>query len=378
MEKIDTPHPFLKSKDYAVKEKAKPISIVQTCKEMRRGLSVEQEVLKNNLFHIKLPFPWKLHELLEHVERDSNDHIIAWLPCGRAFKIHKPDEFCDSIMTKYFRQTQFKSFTRQVGSNLAIENKYRVRLIVSSRFVVSHLLQKLYTYGFSKIERGDADGAFAHPEFVKGNRSLCLTLGRNRFGDRRLKKSRKQARTPMAEEFERPRNACMSSIQVLGRSNEAAGSLKAERRNCPFIVGSTLSSAQERLVAKGRVDPNITTSNPGFEGLGDLVASWRARADGNGTTLPAEVERSSGKQSEAYDPVIDIPLREPYVTRSARAVGNRTPLPEKTSTFDWVIKLEKKFLFQKRSHPSLGVMSTDMFIVNDLEPRPIEKMHEDL
>jgi hypothetical protein len=33
--------------------------------------------LRNDMFHIKLPFPWKLHELLRHVERDSNEHIIS-------------------------------------------------------------------------------------------------------------------------------------------------------------------------------------------------------------------------------------------------------------------------------------------------------------
>jgi hypothetical protein len=367
MEKIDTPYPLLKSKEYALEEKVQSRSFVQTCKETsRRGLSAEQEVLKNDLFHIKLPFPWKLHELLDHVERDSNEHIISWLSCGRAFEIHKPDEFCDSIMTNYFRQTKFKSFTRQVGSNVAMKTEHRVRFVTSS-FVVSHLLPKLYIYGFSKIEGGGH--AFSHPEFVKGNRSICLLLGRNRFGDRRLNKSRKQTPTPMTEESKRPRNALMSSIQVLDRSSEAAGSLKAESRNCPVPSGSALSASKERIAKTGRTTANsASTSNPGLEGSRDLVASSSVCADGNGTTLPAD----------AYGSDIDIPLREPYVSRLAHAGGNITTLPEETPTSDWLTMFEKTCcLFQNPSHPLPGVMPTDMSFWNDLEPRRIENMNED-
>jgi hypothetical protein len=77
----------------------------------------EREVLKNDLYHIKLTFPWKLHQLLEDVELDGNEHIVSWLPDGKAFKVHKPNGFCGKVMAKYFRQTKSKSFTRQVSSN---------------------------------------------------------------------------------------------------------------------------------------------------------------------------------------------------------------------------------------------------------------------
>jgi hypothetical protein len=88
--------------------------------ESRAEQKLQQRViLKNDMFHIKLPFPWKLHQLLEDVEADSNQHIVAWIPTGKAFKVHKPTEFCEKIMTTYFRQTQFKSFTRQVRSRQA-------------------------------------------------------------------------------------------------------------------------------------------------------------------------------------------------------------------------------------------------------------------
>ena len=64
---------------------------------------------------LKFPFPWKLHQLLDDAEAYGNDSIVSWLPSG-AFQVHKPDEFVKHIMPKYFRQTKFKSFTRQVRS----------------------------------------------------------------------------------------------------------------------------------------------------------------------------------------------------------------------------------------------------------------------
>ena len=61
-----------------------------------------------------LPFPFKLHQLLEEAEEYSISHIISWLPSDDAFKIHDPDAFVTSVMTKYFKQSKIKSFTRQL------------------------------------------------------------------------------------------------------------------------------------------------------------------------------------------------------------------------------------------------------------------------
>jgi hypothetical protein len=110
----------------------------------------------------------------------------------------------------------------------------------------------------------------------------------------------------MKEESKRPRNALVSSIQVMNRSNEAAESLEAECRHYPFAVGSALPAVQEQLVEKGKATPNsTTTSNPGLEGSLHLVAISRVCTGGNGTTLPGEVQRSSGERCDAYDPDIE-------------------------------------------------------------------------
>jgi len=62
------------------------------------------------------PFPMKLHKILNQSE--TNLHyasIISWLPHGRAFIIHDTTRFVSEIMPRYFFQTLWSSFMRQVN-----------------------------------------------------------------------------------------------------------------------------------------------------------------------------------------------------------------------------------------------------------------------
>jgi HSF-type DNA-binding len=59
-------------------------------------------------------FPMKLRAVLNDAALEGNEHIISWLPHGKAFKVHKPDLFASMLMRRYFRQSHFRSFTRQV------------------------------------------------------------------------------------------------------------------------------------------------------------------------------------------------------------------------------------------------------------------------
>lgn len=49
---------------------------------------------------VSIPFPVKLHAVLDQVEADGLAHIISWQPHGRCFVIHKPKEFVDHVMPK--------------------------------------------------------------------------------------------------------------------------------------------------------------------------------------------------------------------------------------------------------------------------------------
>lgn len=107
----------------------------------------------NNMF-TKFAFPFKLHSILENSGTAGQDAIISWLPSGKAFKIHKPKEFADVIMPRYFNQTKYRSFQRQ-----------------------------LYIYGFDRIKDKSSDdyGAYHHDLFIRGVSDLCLDMTRKKI-----------------------------------------------------------------------------------------------------------------------------------------------------------------------------------------------------
>ena len=98
-----------------------------------------------------LLFPWKLHDMLQTVERDGQDDVVSWLPDGKSFKVHDTNTFVNEIMPKHFKQTKYKSFQRQLN-----------------------------LWGFKRITKsnGPDKGAYSHPQFLKGQKSLCRHLCR--------------------------------------------------------------------------------------------------------------------------------------------------------------------------------------------------------
>jgi hypothetical protein len=60
-----------------------------------------------------VPFPWKLHEMLEAADTDAFLNVVSWLPDRQSFKVHQVEAFVQDVMPKFFRQTKYKSFQRQ-------------------------------------------------------------------------------------------------------------------------------------------------------------------------------------------------------------------------------------------------------------------------
>ncbi|KAL7579747.1 hypothetical protein ACA910_021889 [Epithemia clementina (nom. ined.)] len=96
-------------------------------------------------------FPFKLHRMLEHAEKNGLEDVISFTPDGRTFAIHKPREFVASIMPKYFTTSRMSSFQRQLN-----------------------------LYGFRRITEGRDKGAYFHKYFIKGRRALCKKVKRKK------------------------------------------------------------------------------------------------------------------------------------------------------------------------------------------------------
>ena len=106
---------------------------------------------RRNRGGVTVPFPEKLHQMLDDVEKNGMTDIVSFFPHGRAFAIHKPVQFVSDIMPKFFKQSRFTSFQRQVN-----------------------------LYGFRRITQGPDSGGYYHELFLQGRPGLCINMKRTK------------------------------------------------------------------------------------------------------------------------------------------------------------------------------------------------------
>mmetsp|Transcript_41146 Transcript_41146/g.63398 ORF Transcript_41146/g.63398 Transcript_41146/m.63398 type:complete len:358 (+) Transcript_41146:93-1166(+) len=119
-----------------------------------RGGSVR--VVSGSGFRYVVPFPWRLHQMLDDIEKSGEDAVVSWLPDGFHFQVHNPQLFMQQIIPKFFKQKSYKSFQRQ-----------------------------LHLYGFQRVLEGPNRGAYFHESFVKEDRKLALEITRIKAPKRR-------------------------------------------------------------------------------------------------------------------------------------------------------------------------------------------------
>jgi hypothetical protein len=61
-----------------------------------------------------LSFPGRLFIMLSDSDKESFEDVVCWILEGAAFKVHKQDEFVETILPRYFKMTKYNSFTRQL------------------------------------------------------------------------------------------------------------------------------------------------------------------------------------------------------------------------------------------------------------------------
>ena len=76
------------------KEESKPQN--QVSKSFDKASVKKQEELSSST----IPFPWKVHQLLNDAETQGFTHIVSWLPGHTAFRVHKQKLFVQEIMPR--------------------------------------------------------------------------------------------------------------------------------------------------------------------------------------------------------------------------------------------------------------------------------------
>jgi hypothetical protein len=92
-------------------------------------------------------FPTKLHHILSDPEYQ---HVISWMPHGRAWKIHNRDLLISDVVPKYFVQSKCQSFARQLNG-----------------------------WGFKRLQQAGNDfNAYYHKCFLRGMPQLAVLMKR--------------------------------------------------------------------------------------------------------------------------------------------------------------------------------------------------------
>jgi HSF-type DNA-binding len=102
---------------------------------------------------LTMAFPLKIRVMLDFVHDQGLEDIVSWTLTGKAFKVHKPEEFECRIMPSFFSQTKYKSFQRQLN-----------------------------LYGFDRIPGGLSKGCYLHKLFLRENPSLCQGISKKVLG----------------------------------------------------------------------------------------------------------------------------------------------------------------------------------------------------
>jgi hypothetical protein len=127
------------------------------------------------------PFPEKLCRMLSTAEQDGISHIVSFFSHGRAFGVYDMDRFVSDVMPKYFKQTKWNSFARQLS-----------------------------LYGFLRITSGPDTGGYYHELFLQGRPNLCRFMRRVGVphGEDRRRKSRPKNKKDVDPDFYSMKRIC--------------------------------------------------------------------------------------------------------------------------------------------------------------------------
>jgi hypothetical protein len=96
-----------------------------------------------------LPFPQKLHMLLQEAEDQNLTHVVSWNTAGTGFTIHNRYYFEAHIIPRFFNSSQYRAFQRSLN-----------------------------VWGFSMVSKGANRGTCWHPYFRRGREDLCDLMER--------------------------------------------------------------------------------------------------------------------------------------------------------------------------------------------------------
>ena len=184
--------------------------------------------------------------MLEEANRKGFEHVVSWLSCGKAFRVHDTDRFVNEIMPSYFNQTKYKSFQRQLNM-----------------------------YGFHRFITGHYKGACSHPLFARDSPEGCRSMSRAKT--KRIKKGQNNTAST-AKSRQSPQANQVAAFSVL------PGTAKSLSTSSNSMLQVCSASRQHAMLHE-------RTQNESKSWLGErvaamMVASVPVQKTGSFATIP--------------------------------------------------------------------------------------------
>lgn len=174
------------------------------------------------------PFPYKVHKMLNNMDSEAANgdlrgkSIVGWQPHGKAFRVHKKDEFADRVMPRFFNGSKYSSFVRQLN-----------------------------LYGFTRITIGPDKGAVYHPCFVRNQTHMVKRMIRRRI---KGTKTRKPIDFDTQPNFYA--NADIRAKAAIDIAFDLAFSRNEEMDKTNTITATTAAAIDDPLPQQGYINPN--------------------------------------------------------------------------------------------------------------------------
>jgi hypothetical protein len=169
-------------------------------------------------------FPYKLYEMLEYACDSEFSSSLSWSADGSCFIIHDKEVMMDDLAPMFFKQTKFRSFTRQLN-----------------------------IWGFVRSDTlGGQKGSWQHKDFLRGRPDLLTEIERTEVKSA----VKKMSSVIKSKAKEVPSNASRSSRRV--SISDISNGVAADESSCS---SSTIDTQASRAFPHVTVMPSVASAS---------------------------------------------------------------------------------------------------------------------
>mmetsp|Transcript_37500 Transcript_37500/g.63848 ORF Transcript_37500/g.63848 Transcript_37500/m.63848 type:complete len:339 (-) Transcript_37500:575-1591(-) len=229
-------------------------------------------------------FPFKLYDMLEYASDTEYCSSVSWVKDGRAFIIHNKDAFLEYVVPKFFNQTKFRSFTRQLN-----------------------------LWGFTRL---GMKGAWQHEHFIRGNIERIHSIQRVE-----TKNDKPRAQTQKRKSKSKQRR---SILRISKSQNDidsrAASPAESTNGSVSSVSDADTVSPQSSPISNRDVKPRVQ-----FEGF--LERHHRFNQDQVSSASSACFTEGSQMRVQISRRLVISPVRTSYNQCSTNEMSQHQPTP---------------------------------------------------